>query len=48
MNDRILTAYLNEFTDEFGYQSLSEPDAFELFLRLLRCIKIQSGTIRTR
>ena len=31
MNDRILTAYLTEFVDEFGYQSLSESDAFELF-----------------
>ena len=31
MNDRILTAYLNEFVDEFGYQNISEADAFELF-----------------
>ena len=31
MNDRILTAYLNEFVEEFGYQSLKETDAFELF-----------------
>ena len=35
MNDRILTAYLNDFVDEHGFGEMEESKAFEHFTSYL-------------